>query len=137
MLLIYLNSSTCIYLSLGIDSGVTMTSKRREKSQFHMFFLPRCKFFLSIAFFSRGKLGTCLRRCCTCSRKRKVQLSMRTGMRTVAPFCVRIPSFAHNLSNRWMNGMLMQMLDPAALTVLGNDIEADYELLCLLLTIPK
>ena len=30
--------------------------------------------------------------------------------------------------------MLMQMLDPAALTVLGNEIQADYELLCLLLT---
>ena len=72
-----------------------MTSKRREKSQFHMFFLPSYKFFLSFAFFSRGKLRTCLRRCCTCSRKRKVQLSMRTGMRTVVPFCVSISSLVH------------------------------------------
>ena len=72
-----------------------MTSKRREKSQFHMFFLPSYKFFLSFAYFSRGKLRTCLRRCCTCSRKRKVQLSMRTGMRTVVPFCVSISSLVH------------------------------------------
>ena len=72
-----------------------------------------------------------------CSRKRKGQLSMRAGMRTVVPFCVRIPSLVDNLSNTWMNGMLMQILDPAALTVLGNEIQADYKLLCLLLTIPK
>ena len=114
-----------------------MTSKRREKSQFHMFFLPRYKFFLSFAYFSRGKLGTCLRGCCTCSRKRKGQLSMRAGMRTVVPFCVSIPSLVDNLSSTWMNGMLMQMLDPTALTVLGNEIQADYELLCFFLTIPK
>ena len=94
-------------------------------------------FFLPLAFFSRGKLGTCLRSCCSCSRKRKVQLSMRAGMRTVVPFCVSIPSLVDNLSNTWMNGLLIQMLDPAALTVLGNEIQADYELLCLLLTIPK
>jgi len=37
MLSMYLNSSTCIYLSLAIDNGVPMTSKRREKSQFHVF----------------------------------------------------------------------------------------------------
>ena len=47
-----------------------MTSKRREKSPFHMFFFPSFKFlsffFLSFAFFSRGKLGTCLRSCCSC-----------------------------------------------------------------------
>ena len=48
-----------------------------------------------------------------CSRKRKVQLSMRAGMLTVVPFCVSIPSLVDNLSNTWMNGMLMQMLDPA------------------------
>ena len=53
------------------------------------------------------------------------------------PFCVSIPSSIDNLSNTWMNGMLMQVLDPAALTVLGNEIQADYELLCFLLTIPK
>ena len=48
-----------------------------------------------------------------------------------------IPCLVDNLSNTWMNGMLMQTLDPAALTVLGNEIQVDYELLCLLLTIPK
>ena len=72
-----------------------------------------------------------------CSCKRKVQLSMRAGLRTVVPFCVSIPSLVNNLSNTWMNGMLMQMLDPAALTVLGNEIQSDYELLGLLLTIPR
>ena len=72
-----------------------------------------------------------------CSRKRKGQLSMRAGMRTVVPFCVSIPSLVDNLSNTWMNGMLMQLLDPAALTVLGNEIQAYYELLCIFLTIPK
>ena len=66
-----------------------------------------------------------------------MQLSPRAGTWTVVPFCVRILSLVDDLSSTWMNGMLMQMLDPAALTVLGNDIEADYELLCLLLTIPK
>ena len=67
MLSIFLNSSTCIYLSLAIDDGITMTSKRREKSQFHRFFFPSFKFlFLSFPFFSRGKLGTCLRGCCSC-----------------------------------------------------------------------
>ena len=55
-------------------------------------------------------------------------------MRTVVPFCFSIPSLADNLSNTWMNGMLMEMLVMAALTVLGNEIQADYELLCLLLT---
>ena len=35
-----------------------------------------------------------------CSRKRKVQLCMRAGMRAVVPFCVRIPSLADNLSNK-------------------------------------
>ena len=114
-----------------------MTSNRREKSEFHMFFLPSYKFFLPFAFFSRGNLGTCLRSCCSCSLKRKVQLSMRAGMQTVVPFCVSIPSLVDNLSSTWMSGMLMQMLDPAALTVLGNEIQADNELLCLLLTIPK
>ena len=74
-----------------------MTSKRREKSQFHMFFFPIYKFFST--FFSRGKLGTCLRSCCSCSRKRKVQLSVRAWMRTVVPFCVSIPSLVGNLSN--------------------------------------
>ena len=68
-----------------------MTSNRREKSEFYMFLLPSYKFFLPFAFLSRGKLGTCLRSCCTCSRKRKVQLSIRAGMRTVVPFCVSIP----------------------------------------------
>ena len=102
-----------------------------------MFFLPGYKFFLSLAFFSRCKLGTCLRSCCSCSRKRKVQLSIRAGILTVVPFSVSIPSLVDNLSNTWMNGMLMQMLDPAALTVLGNETQADYELLCLLLTTPK
>ena len=72
-----------------------------------------------------------------CSRKRKVQHSMRAGMRTVVPFCVSIPCLVDNLSNTWMNGMLIQMLDPAALTVLGNEIQANYELLSLFLTIPK
>ena len=62
---------------------------------------------------------------------------MRARTRTVVPFCVSIPSLVDNLSNTWMNGMLMQILNPAALTVLGNEIKADYELLCLLLTIPK
>ena len=114
-----------------------MTSNRREKSEFPMFFLPSYKVFLPFAFFSRGNLGTCLRSCCSRSRKRKVQLSMRAGMRTVVPFCVSIPSLVDNLSSTWMSGMLMLMLDPAALTVLGNEIQADYELLCLLLTIPK
>ena len=93
--------------------------------------------FLSFAFFSRGKLGMCPTSCCSCSHKRKVQLSTRAGTRTVVPFCVSIPSLVDDLSSTWMNGMLMQMLDPAALTVLGNEIQADYELLCLLLTIPK
>ena len=114
-----------------------MTSKRREKSQFDMFFFPTYKFYLSFAFFSRGKLATCLRSCCSCCCKRKVQLSMRAGMRTVVPFCFTIPSLVDNLSNTWMNGMLMQMLDPVALTVLGNEIQSDFELSCLLLTIPK
>ena len=114
-----------------------MTSNRREKSEFPMFFLPSYKFLLPFAFFCRGNLGTCLRSCCSFSRKRKVQLSMRAGMRTVVPFCVSIPSLVDNQSNTWMNGMLMQKLDPAALTVLGNEIQYDYELLCLLLTIPK
>ena len=82
-----------------------MTLNRREKSEFHMFLLPSYKFFLPFAFFFRGKLGTCLRSCCSCSRKRKVQLSMRAGMRTVVPFCVCIPSLVDNLSNTWMNGM--------------------------------
>ena len=50
-------------------------------------------------------------------------------MRTVVPFCVSIPSLVDNLSNTWMNGMLMQMLDQAALNVLGNEIQFDYELL--------
>ena len=72
-----------------------------------------------------------------CSRKRKVQLSMRVGMWTVVPFCVSIPSLVDNLSNTWMNGMLMQMLDPAALTAFRSEIQGDYDLLCLLLTIPK
>ena len=49
---------------------------------------------------------------------------MRAGMQTVVPFCVSIPSLVDSLSNAWMNGMLMQMLDPAALTVLGNKIQA-------------
>ena len=62
---------------------------------------------------------------------------MRAGMQTVVPFCFSTPFLVDNLSNTWMNGMLMQMLDPAALTVLGNEIESAYELLCLLLTIPK
>ena len=134
MLSMYLNSSTCIYLSLAIDNGVTITSKRREKSQFDMFFFPSYKFFLSFAFFSRGKLGTCLRICCSCSRKRKVQLSTWAGMRTVVPFWFSIRSLVDNLSNTWINGMLMQMLDPAALTVLVNEIQSIHELLCLLLT---
>ena len=75
-------------------------------------------FLLSFAFFSRGKLATCLRSCCSCSRKRKVQLSMRAGMRTVVPVCFSTPSLFDNLSNTWMNGILMQMLVMAALTVL-------------------
>ena len=58
-------------------------------------------------------------------------------MQTVVPFCFSAPSLVDNLSNTWMNGMLMQMLDPAALTVLGNEIQSAYELLYLLLTIPK
>ena len=66
MFSIFLNFSTCIYLSLAIDDGVTMTSKRREKSQFHMFFFPSFKFFFSFAFFSRGRLGTCVRSFCSC-----------------------------------------------------------------------
>ena len=45
MLSMYLNSSTCIYLSL--DNGVTMTSKRRENKNLvsFMFFFPCCNFF--------------------------------------------------------------------------------------------
>ena len=116
-----------------------MTSKRRQKSHFYMFFFPSFKslfchshFFLVVGW-ERGLEVVVV----ACSRKRKVQLSMRTGMRAVVPFCVSIPSLVDNLSNTWMNGMLMQMLDPAALTVLGNEIQAYYELLCLLLTIPK
>ena len=62
---------------------------------------------------------------------------MRAGLRTFVPFCVSIPCLVDNLSNTWMNGMLMQMQDLAALTVLGNDIQAYYEQLCTLLTIPK
>ena len=53
-----------------------------------------------------------------------MQLSPRAGTWTVVPFCVRILSLVDDLSSTWMNGMLMQMLDPAALTVLGNEIEA-------------
>ena len=100
-----------------------------------MFFFPSYVFFLSFAFFSRGKLGATS--CCSCSHKRKVQLSTRAGTWTVVPFCVSIPSLVDDLSSTWMNGMLMQMPDPAALTLLGNEIQADYKLLCLLLTIPK
>ena len=44
-------------------------------------------------------------------------------MQTVVPFCFSTPSLVDNLSNTWMNGMLMQMLDPAALTVLGHEIQ--------------
>ena len=71
----YLNSSTCIYLSHAIDDGVPMTSKRLEKIQFHMFFFLSF-FFLSFAFFSVGKLGTCLRSCCSCivSQKKSATL---------------------------------------------------------------
>ena len=58
-------------------------------------------------------------------------------MRTFVPFCVSIPCLVDDVSSTWMSGMLMQMLDRAALTVLVNAIQADYELLCLLLTIPK
>ena len=71
MLSMFLNSSTCIYLSLAIDNGVTMTLKRREKSQFNMFSFPSYKFFLSFAFFSRGKLGTWLKSCCSCMFSQK------------------------------------------------------------------
>ena len=49
-------------------------------------------------------------------------------MRTVVPFCVSIPSLVDKLSSTWMNNMLMQVLDPAALAVLGNENQADYEL---------
>ena len=57
-------------------------------------------------------------------------------MRTVVPFCFSTPSLVDKLSNTWMNGILMQMLDPEALTfVLGNEIQAVYEPLCLLLSI--
>ena len=43
-----------------------MTSKRRQKGHFYMFFIPSFKFFfLSFAFFSRGRLGTWLRNCCS------------------------------------------------------------------------
>ena len=122
MLSMYLNSSTCIYLSLAVDNGVPMTSKRREKRQFHV--CLSC-FFLSFAFFSRSKLGMCLTSCCSCCHKRKMQLSTRAWTLKVVPFCVSIPSSVDDLSSRWMNGMLMQMLDPAALTVLGNEIQAD------------
>ena len=48
---------------------------------------------------------------------------MRAGMQTAVPFCFSTPSLVDNLSNTWMNGMLMQMLDPAALTVLGHEIQ--------------
>ena len=51
-----------------------------------------------------------------------MQLSIIAGMRTVVPFCVSIPSLVDNLSKTWLNGMLMQMLDPAALNVLGNEM---------------
>ena len=137
MLSIFLNCSTCICLSLAIDNGNTMTRKHREKKSVSYVFFFSSNFFLSFAFFSRGKLATRLRSGVSCSRKRKVQLSMRVGMRTVVPFCFSIRSLVDNLGNTWMNGMLMQMLDPAALTVLGNEIQSDYKLLCLLLTIPK
>ena len=136
MLSIYLSSRTCIYLSLAVDNGVPMTSKRREKSQFRVFF-PSYVFFLSFVLFSRGKLEMCLASCCSCCHKRKVQLSTRAGTRTVVPFFASIPSLVDNLSSKWMNGMLMQMLDPAALTVLGNEIQDEYETIMLIANHPK
>ena len=102
-----------------------------------MCFFPSYVFFLSFAFFSRGKLGVCLTSCCSCCHKRGVQLSTRAGTRTVVPFFASIPSLVDNLSSRWMNGMLMQMLDPAALTVLGNEIQAEYETIMLIANHPK
>ena len=51
MLSIYLSSRTCIYLSLAVDNGVPMTSKRREKSQFHVFFFLVMFFFCHSYFF--------------------------------------------------------------------------------------
>ena len=96
MLSTFLNSSTCIYLSLAIDDGVTMTSKRREKSQFHMFFFPSFKLFFCFChshFFLVVSWERALEVVVVaCSRKRKVQISMKAGMRTVVPFCVSIPS---------------------------------------------
>ena len=49
MLFIYLNSTTCIYLSL--DNGVTMTSKRRGNKNLvsFMFFFSGYKFYLYCA----------------------------------------------------------------------------------------
>ena len=96
-------------------------------------------FFLSFACFSRGKLGTCLRSCCSVMFSQKKSATLHESWDTggCALLCQHSFFIVDNLSNTWMNGMLMQMLDPAALTVLGNEIQADYELLCLLLTIPK
>ena len=68
-----------------------MTSKRHEKSQFHMFFFPSFKFFFYSHFFLVVSWERALEVVVVaCSRKRKVQLSMRAGMRTVVPFCVSI-----------------------------------------------
>ena len=53
MLSIYLNSSTCKYLSL--DNGVTMTSKRRENLVSFI-----CLSFLVISFSKQLHLGTAL-----------------------------------------------------------------------------
>ena len=85
-------------------------------------------FFFVIRIFFLGKLAMCLTSCSSCSHKRRVQLSTRAGTGTAVPFCVTIPSLVDDLSSTWMNGMLIQMLDPAALTVLGNEIQAGYEL---------
>ena len=58
MLSIYLNSSTCIYLSL--DNGVTMTSKRRENKNLvsFMFFFPSYKFFQTTAYKVNSRIKT-------------------------------------------------------------------------------
>ena len=77
-------------------------------------------FHLSFSFFPNGKLGRYFRTSCS---------SMRAGMRTLEffrpPFSVGGPYLVDSLSNTWINGMLMQMLDPAFI-LHGSNIQADY-----------
>ena len=54
---------------------------------------------------------------------------MGAGMRRLEffrpPFSVSGPYLVDSLSNTWINGMLMQMLDPAFI-LHGSKIQADY-----------